>query len=47
LESKKCPGLFILWELIDITGETWGFNLQRCRTSAHQCVSYFNKKVLK
>ncbi len=47
LESKKCPWLFILWELIDITGETWWFNLQRCRTSAHQCVSHFNKKVLK
>lgn len=43
-ESKKCPWLFILGELVDITGETWGFNLQRCRTSAYLCASKFNTK---
>ncbi|HCB51992.1 TPA: hypothetical protein DEP21_05540 [Patescibacteria group bacterium] len=36
-ESKKIPGLYILGELLDITGKTGGFNLQRCRTSARHC----------
>ena len=36
-ESKKIPGLYFLGELIDITGKTGGFNLQRARTSAYNC----------
>lgn len=27
-ESKLLPGLYMAWEVIDITGKTWGFNLQ-------------------
>lgn len=27
-ESKKLPGLYFIWEVIDITGKTGGFNLQ-------------------
>lgn len=27
-ESKKVPGLYFVWEVLDITGKTWGFNLQ-------------------
>lgn len=42
--SKKCPWLFILGELIDITGETWWFNLQRCWTSAYLCAQELNAK---
>ncbi|MEI6425851.1 MAG: aminoacetone oxidase family FAD-binding enzyme [Candidatus Absconditabacteria bacterium] len=45
-ESKKCPGLFVLGELVDITGETGGFNLQRCWTSAYLCAENFNKKSI-
>lgn len=28
LESKKVPGLYFAGEVLDITGKTWGFNLQ-------------------
>jgi len=43
LESKKIPWLYFLWEAIDITGETGGFNLQRCWTSAYNCAKDINK----
>ena len=43
-ESKKCPWLFVLGELVDITGETGGFNLQRCWTSSYLCAQYLNTK---
>lgn len=36
-ELKKVPWMFLLGEALNITGETWGFNLQRCRTSAFCC----------
>lgn len=41
-QTKKIPGLFFLGETIDVTGETWWFNLQRCRSSAFACCEYFN-----
>jgi len=28
LESKKIPGLFFIWEVVDITWKTWWYNLQ-------------------
>jgi predicted flavoprotein YhiN len=27
-ESKLISGLYMIWEVIDITGKTWWFNLQ-------------------
>ncbi|PZM87587.1 MAG: hypothetical protein DLD55_00585 [candidate division SR1 bacterium] len=36
-ELKKIPGMFVLGEALNITGETGGFNLQRCWTSAFCC----------
>lgn len=39
-EVKKIPGMFILGEALNIIGETGGFNLQRCRTSAYHCANY-------
>ncbi len=36
-ELKKVPGMFVLGEALNITGETGGFNLQRCWTSAFCC----------
>lgn len=41
-ECKKIPWLFILWEALNITWETWGFNLQRCWTSAYCCAQSFS-----
>jgi len=38
LESKKISGLFFIWEVVDITGHTWWFNLQRAWSSAY-CMS--------
>lgn len=28
LQSKNIPWLYFCWEILDITGKTWGFNLQ-------------------
>lgn len=28
MQSKKYKGLFFVWEVVDVTGKTWGFNLQ-------------------
>jgi len=42
LESKKCPWLFFIWEVVDITGKTWWFNLQWAWTSAYCCTEKFN-----
>jgi predicted flavoprotein YhiN len=44
-QSKKIPGLFFLGETINATGETWGFNLQRCRSTAFACSNYFNPQT--
>jgi len=41
LESKKHPGLFFIGEVVDITGKTWGFNLQWAWTSAYCCNEKF------
>jgi predicted Rossmann fold flavoprotein len=35
LESKFVTGLYFAWEILDITGKTWGFNLQFAWTSAN------------
>lgn len=35
LESKLIPGLYFAWEILDITGKTWGFNLQFAWTSGY------------
>lgn len=37
MESKKIPHLYFIGEALDITGKTWGYNLQRCWTSAFAC----------
>jgi hypothetical protein len=28
LQSKYVPGLYFAGEILDLTGKTWGFNLQ-------------------
>ncbi len=37
MESKKVPWLYFIGEILDITGKTGWYNLQRCRTSAYNC----------
>jgi predicted flavoprotein YhiN len=36
-QSKKIPGLYFIWEALDITWKTWGYNLQRAWSSAYVC----------
>ena len=43
-ECKNISWLYFIWECVDVTGKTWGFNLQRCRTSGAICAEWINKK---
>ena len=43
-ECKNVPWLYFIWECVDVTGKTWGFNLQRCWTSGAICANWINKK---
>lgn len=36
-QSKKIPWLYFIGEALDVTGKTWGYNLQWARTSAYVC----------
>ncbi len=44
-ECKNIPWLYFIWECVDVTGKTWWFNLQRCRTSATVSAEWINKKL--
>ncbi len=35
--AKKVPWLYFIWEVVDITWKTWGFNLQWAWSSAYVC----------
>lgn len=37
MESRKYPWLFWIWEVVDITGKTGGYNLQWCWSSWFVC----------
>lgn len=39
-ECKDIPGLYFIWECIDVTWKTWWFNLQRCWTSGAVCAEW-------
>ena len=39
-ECKVVPGLYFIWECVDVTGKTWWFNLQRCWTSGAVCAEW-------
>jgi predicted Rossmann fold flavoprotein len=43
-ECKDIPWLYFIGECLDVTGKTWWFNLQRCRTSGAVCADEINKK---
>jgi hypothetical protein len=40
-QSKKIPWLYFIGEALDVTGKTWGYNLQRAWTSAYVCAKNF------
>lgn len=44
-ECKNIPWLYFIWECVDVTGKTWWFNLQRCRTSAAISANWINKNL--
>ena len=39
---KKVPWLYFIWEVVDVVGKTWGFNLQWAWSSAYVCAKSFN-----
>ena len=41
-ELKKAPWIYVLREALNITWETWWYNLQWCWSSAYQCAKNFN-----
>ena len=41
-ELKKASGIYVTWEALNITWETWWFNLQWCRTSANHCSKHIS-----
>jgi predicted flavoprotein YhiN len=40
-EVKSVPWLYIIGECLEVTGKTWGFNLQWCRTSGAVTALHF------
>jgi predicted Rossmann fold flavoprotein len=44
MQSKKHKWLYFVWELVDVTGKTGGFNLQWAWSSAYVCREGINRK---
>jgi len=42
MQSKKYPGLYIIGEVVDVTGKTGGFNLQWAWSSSYVAAQYIN-----
>ena len=42
-QLHKFPWCYVLGEALNITGKTWGYNLQRCRSSAFVCAKSFKE----
>jgi len=41
--AKKVPWLYFIWEVVDVVGKTWGFNLQWAWSSSYICGKSFKK----
>ncbi len=39
---KKVPWLYFIWEVVDVVGKTWGFNLQWAFSSGYVCGKSFS-----
>lgn len=46
LQTKKVSWLYFIWEVVDVTWKTWGFNLQWAWSSAFVATQNINKKLL-
>jgi predicted flavoprotein YhiN len=44
MQTKKVPWLFFIGEVVDVTGKTWGFNLQWAWSSAFVASEWFCRK---
>jgi len=44
LQSKKYPGLYFIWEVVDVTWKTWWFNLQWAWSSWYCAAKKINKR---
>lgn len=44
MESRICPNLFFCGEILDIDGDTGGYNLQAAFSMAHLCAMSVNRK---
>jgi hypothetical protein len=42
-ESKKIAHLYFIWEVLDLTGKTGGFNLQQAWSTGYFCAKGFEK----
>ena len=47
MQSKKQKGLFFVWEVVDVTWKTWGFNLQWAWSSSYIACDFINSKYNK
>lgn len=45
MQSKKYPWLYFIWEVVDITGKTWWFNLQWAWSSWYVAALQLNKNL--
>ena len=44
MESKKYPGLYFIGEVLDVDGDTGGYNLQFAYSSACAAAEHINTK---
>ncbi|MCI5071512.1 NAD(P)/FAD-dependent oxidoreductase [bacterium] len=42
MQSKLCPGLYFIGEVVDVTGQLGGYNFQWAWSSAHACASHIH-----
>ena len=47
MQAKKVSWLYFIWEVVDVTGKTWGFNLQWAWSSAFVASKNINEKFIK
>ncbi len=47
MESRKQPGLYFIGEILDIDGDTGGYNLQAAFSTAYLCSEHIKRKLKK
>lgn len=46
MQSKLCPGLFFIGEVLDVDAYTGGFNLQIAFSTAHSCAAFIGSREI-